>query len=302
MSKKRKVALVLAGGGAKSLCQIGVLKVLEQEKIPIGMIVGCSMGSVIGALFSLKFPVVKIEEMFLKFCRLRQVEEIERKFTHGARGISRVGDFLRELGFYLVEWLKEGVWKEENLLGGLKSLIPGDLTFSQTKIPFACVATDIRRGRRIVLHKGNVLSAIVASSSIPGLFTPVREKDEILVDGGVLSKVPVTAAEKLGADFIIAISAGSLKQKEPSKAIEVLVRMTRIREWEFARIESLLADFLFSPSVNKWHWYSFSHAQEIIQKGEKEARKKISLLKQALKESDNREKKELRKLVLSLFY
>lgn len=302
MNKKQKTALVLAGGGAKSLCQIGVLKVIEEEKIPIDIIVGCSMGSVIGALFSLKMPVVKIEEMFIKFCQLRQVEEIEKRFTHGAKGISKIGDFLRELGFYLVEWLKEGIWKEESLLGGLKGLIPENLTFSQTKIPFVCVATDIKRGRRIVLHKGNVLSAIVASSSIPGLFAPVREEDKILVDGGVLSKMPVTAAEKMGADFVIAISAGSLKRKEPSKAIEVIVRMTRIREWEFARMESLLADFLFSPSVNKWHWYSFSHAQEIIQRGEKEARRKISLLKGALKKDNNREKKEFRKLVLPLFY
>jgi NTE family protein len=301
MNKKSKIALVFSGGGAKSLCQIGVLKILEKEKIPIDLIVGCSMGSVIGALFSLGFPVRKIEEMFLNFCRLKQIIEIERKFTHGAKGIKRIGDFIRELGFYLIEWLKEGVWKEESLIEGLKSLVPDNLTFSQTRVPFACVATDVKKGGRVIISEGNLLSAIVASSSIPGLFTPVKVDKKILVDGGVLSKIPVTAAEKMGADFIIAISAGKLREKEPSKAIEVLVRMTRIREWEFARMESLLADFLFSPSVGEWHWYSFSHAQEIVNKGEKEAARKISALREALKK-DNKEKKKVRELLLPLFY
>lgn len=301
MNNKNKTALVLSGGGARSFCQIGVLKVLEKEKIPIDLIVGCSMGSVVGALFSIGFPVEKIEQMILKFCQLKQLKEMERNFTGEAKGIMKIGEFMRELGFYLVDWFKGGILEEKNLMEGLSHLIPNNLTFAQTNIPFACVAIDIKTGKRVLINKGNLLSAVVASSSIPGIFTPVREKEKILVDGGVLSRMPVTAAEKMEADFIIAISSGNLDNREPSKALEVLVRTTEIRELEFARIESLLADFLFSPSMEQWSWFSFSKTKEIIDKGEEEASQRISFLKEALKKGHT-EKKKLRELVLPLFY
>jgi NTE family protein len=297
----RKTALILAGGGAKSLCQIGVLKVLEREKIPIDMIVGCSMGSIVGALFSIGVPVEKIERIILDFCQFKQIKEIEKTFTLETEGIWKIGEFMRDLSFYLVNWFKEAMWNEQTMINGLSKIISPELTFSQTNIPFFCVATDIKKGKRIIIREGNLLRAVVASTSIPGLFTPIKEKDNLLVDGGVLSRMPVTAAEKMGADFVIAISSGDLNSKEPLKALDVMIRTSEIKEVEFARIESLLADFLFSPSTGEWDWFSFSHAEEIIRRGEKEATAQISSLKEALI-SGNPEKKKLRKLVLPLFY
>ncbi len=301
MFKKKKIALVLAGGGAKSLCQIGVLKALQREKIPIDLVVGCSMGAVVGALLSLGFTAEKIEEMTLKFCQLKQVRDVEKKFSREGKGIRKIGEFMRELSLYLIDWLKEGIWREEDLMKGLQYFIPHNLTFHQTHIPFVCVATEIKEGKRVILKEGNLLSAVVASSTIPGLFTPVREGEKTLVDGGVLSKIPVMAAEKMGADFIIAISSGNLTPKEPSRAIEILIRMNEIRDWELSRIETQLADFLFSPSVEKWQWFSFSQAKAIIKEGEKEGERKIHYLKTLLKKS-NREKRNLRKSLLPLFY
>ncbi len=301
MNNKSKTALVLAGGGAKSFCQIGVLKVLEKEKIPIDLIVGCSMGSVIGALFSIGLPVEKIEQMILDFCQLKQVKEIEKNFTVEAKGIQKIGEFIREISFYIIDLLKEGIWEEKNLIESLSHLIPNNLTFAQARIPFVCVATDVKEGRRVLIQDGNLLRSVAASSSIPGLFSPIREKGKILVDGGVLSRMPVIAAEKIGADFVIAISSGNLDKREPSKALEVFLRTAEIKELEFARIESLLADFLFSPSLGQWSWFSFSKTQEIINKGEEEATARISSLKEALWKGDM-EKKKLRKVLLPLFY
>ncbi|MFH1547930.1 MAG: patatin-like phospholipase family protein [Candidatus Omnitrophota bacterium] len=88
---------MLAGGGAKSLSQIGVLKVLEREKIPIDMLVGCSMGAIVGALFSIGVPVGKIESIILNFCQFKQIKEIERTFTSEAEGIQKIGEFVRDL-------------------------------------------------------------------------------------------------------------------------------------------------------------------------------------------------------------
>lgn len=297
----RKTALVLAGGGAKSLCQIGVLKVLEREKIPIDMIVGCSMGAIVGALFSIGVPVEKIERIILDFCQFKQIKEIEKTFTLEAEGIWKIGEFMRDLSFYLVNWFKESMWNEQTMIDGLSKLISPELTFSGTNIPFFCVATDIKKGKRVIIGEGNLLRSVVASVSIPGLFTPIKEKDKLLVDGGVLSRMPVIAAEKMGADFVIAISSGDLNDKESLKALDIIIRTNEIKEVEFARIESLLADFLFSPSTGEWDWFSFSHAEEIIKKGEEEATAQISSLKKALVDRDL-QKKNLRGLVLPIFY
>lgn len=296
-----KIALVLSGGGARSLAQVGVLKVLEKEKIRIDTIVGCSMGAIVGALFSMDVPVEKIEHLIYEFCQLKQIKEIENAFTTEAEGIKKIGEFMRDVGFYIVNWFKEGVWDEKTMVEGLKKIIPAELTFSQTSIPFFCVATDIKGGRRVIIDKGELLQAVVASVSIPGLFTPIKQDGELLVDGGVLSRIPVLAAEKMGADFIMAISSGRLNAQEPMKAMDVIIRTGEVREVEFARIESLLADFLFSPAVEEWDWFSFSKAKEIIKKGEEEASAKVALLKEALN-GCSIEKKKLRESILPLFH
>lgn len=296
-----KTALVLAGGGAKSLAQVGVLKVLEKEKIPIDMIVGCSMGAIVGALFSIGVPVGKIEHIILEFCQFKHIKEIENTFTLESEGIKKIGEFMRDLGFYLVNLFKEAMWGEKTMVEGLSKIIPPELTFADTNIPFFCVATDIKEGKRVIINKGELLHAVVASVSIPGLFTPIRQDGKLLVDGGVLSRTPVIAAEKMGADFIMAISSGDLNDKEPIKAMDVMIRANEIKEVEFARIESMLADFLFSPPSGEWEWFSFSKAKEIIQKGEEGAIAQISSLKKAL-DKNNLQKKNLRELLMSLFY
>ncbi len=297
----KKTALVLAGGGARSLCQIGVLKVLEKEKIPIDMIVGCSMGAIVGALFSTGVSVEKIEHIILDFCQFKQIKEIEKTFTSEAESINKIGEFMRDLGFYLVNLFKEAMWNEQTMIEGLSKLISPELTFSQANIPFSCVATDIKKGKRVIINKGELLRAVVASVSIPGVFTPIKQDGKLLVDGGVLSRMPVIAAEKMGADFVIAISSGDLNDKEPVKALDVMIRTNEIKEVEFARIESLLADFLFSPHTGEWDWFSFSKAEEIIKQGEKEAMSEIAAFKKALA-NPRTEKKKFRRLVLPLFY
>lgn len=259
------------------------------------------MGAIVGALFSIGVPVEKIERIILDFCQFKEIKEIERTFTMETKGIKKIGEFMRDLGFYLVNLFKEAMWNEQTIVTGLSKIISPRLTFAQTNIPFFCVATDIKEGKRVIINEGELLKAVVASVSIPGLFTPIKQDGKLLVDGGVLSRVPVIAAEKMGADFIIAISSGDLNKEEPLKALDVIIRINEIKEVEFARIESLLADFLFSPCTAQWEWFSFSHAEKIIKHGEEEAIKKIPALKDAL-DNPTAEVKKLRKSVLPLFY
>ena len=115
MNNKSKTALVLSGGGARSFCQIGVLKVLEKEKIPINLIVGCSMGSAIGALFATGVPAKKIEELIFDFCQQKRVRDLEKQFTLEPQGIKKIGEFIRDIAFYIIDIFREGVWEEENI-------------------------------------------------------------------------------------------------------------------------------------------------------------------------------------------
>ncbi len=294
--RKRRNTLVLAGGGAKSFSQIGVLQVLEKARIPIHTVIGSSMGAVIGALYCMGKNLQEIEKSILEFSRLPEVRKIENRFHREKKGIKKAGDFMKDMYLYISEVLREGIWEEEDLRRGLSFLIPSHLTFSDLSIPFSCVSAELVEGKRLLMKEGNLLEAVVASSAIPGIFTPLKRDGRILADGGVLSKNPVLAGEILGGDFIISILPGSFSDFSPRKALDFFLRMNEVREWELTRLESSLADFLFLPQVEKWKWYSFSYAEEIIERGKEEGEHKIDSLKKALRKGSV--KKKLRRRIL----
>ncbi len=299
-SRKKRNALILGGGGAKSFSQIGVLKVLEKAGIPQDIVIGSSMGAVIGALYCMGKNPDEIEKSIIEFSHIPEVEKVENRFQHNKeKGLKKIGSFLKNFSLYLSQVIKEGLWEEEDLNRGLGVLIPPDIKFSDLSIPFACVIAELTKGKRILIREGNLLEAVVASSSIPGIFSPLKRNGEILVDGGVLSKNPVLAGEVLGGDFIISVLPGPLPgffSLPMKKAVDFLVRMDEVRDWELTRIETNLSDFLFLPNVNGWEWYSFSHAKEIIERGREEGENKIESLKRALRRGSG--KKKLRKYFL----
>lgn len=161
-----KVGLALGGGSARGLAHIGVLKVLEKGKIPIDMIAGTSAGALIGALYA----------------RGSSAGEIKKMVT----GMSLI-DRARMIDLALP---KTGLITGERIKKILKELI-GEADFSDLKIPFACVATDIVTGEEVVMNHGSVVEAVRASISIPAVFTLVKREGKFLVDGGLVNPVPV---------------------------------------------------------------------------------------------------------------
>ena len=120
------------------------------------------MGAVIGALFCLGVPVREIEQKVFNFCQLKQVKEIEKQFASEAMGIRKIGEFMRDISLYVIDLFKEGIWEEKNLMENLSHLIPDNLTFADVKIPFACVATDVKEGKRIIIQEGNLLQQLAS--------------------------------------------------------------------------------------------------------------------------------------------
>ena len=195
LKKKRSVVLVLGGGSARGLAHIGVLRVLEKEKIPIHRIVGTSMGALIGAAYSVGVSVKKMEDMAHKF----------NWKTIFDPTIPRMG-----------------------LLAGKKlERIVTELTenkgFNDCKIPLAVVATDIEKNERVVFQKGNLQKVVSASCSWPGIFNPVRIDGRLLVDGGIKNSVPTRIARALDPGYMIAVDVGfcvkSERHKIPSSSL-----------------------------------------------------------------------------------
>lgn len=178
---KPKVALVLGGGAARGFAHIGVIRVLEQEKIPVDMVVGTSVGSLIGAIYAADRNSFELEWTAFQL-------EKDDLFDFGV--INAVTGMGFAKGDKLEAWVKGHV-KPANI--------------EQLKLPFAAVATDLNWGHKIVLNQGSVARAVRASSAIPGVFQPVAHQGKILVDGGVVDNIPISVAKAMGADIVIAV-------------------------------------------------------------------------------------------------
>ncbi len=180
--RRKKVGLVLGGGGARGLAHIGVLKVLMREAVPVDFIAGTSMGGIIGGAFAAGKSIEEIENLANSMTSLRQqIKLVDFKLTG------------------------KGLVKGTRLYRLLASMIGEEVTFDQLHIPTAMVAVDIITGREVVLSEGKVVDAIRASMSVPGFFEPVRRGDLLLVDGGVLNNVPVDVACRAGCEITIAV-------------------------------------------------------------------------------------------------
>ena len=184
--KGLKFGLALGGGSARGIAHIGVIQVLEAYHIPIDMIAGTSIGSVVGSVYATGASVEQIKEAALSMKRSKTISLMDPTLPlSGLLSGNRVEEILNKIA--------------------LK-----DKTFDDLKIPFAAVATDIETGAKVILNQGSVIKAVRASISIPGIFTPVKYQDYYLVDGGVVDPVPVDVVEKMGADIIIAVSLAKI--------------------------------------------------------------------------------------------
>jgi len=202
---KPKIALVLGGGAARGFAHVGVIRALEQEKIPLDMVVGTSVGSLIGAIYASDLNSFDLEWTAFQL-------EKEDLFDFGV--MNAVTGMGLAKGDKLEEWVK-GHIKIANI--------------ENMKLPFAAVATDLNWGHKVVLDKGSVARAIRASAAIPGVFQPVQHQGKILVDGGVVDNIPISVAKSKGADIVIAVDiSANLGNTNITNLLGVTLQATNI--------------------------------------------------------------------------
>jgi NTE family protein len=288
VKEKLKVGLALGGGGARGLAHIGVLKVLKRENIPINLIVGTSMGAIIGAAYALKKDISTLEKIVEKYSKIG-VFNINLSFSEKEKKdkpyfFKKMSDFLKKVYAFNLELRREYLNDGEDLKKIINDLV-GDKVFADTKIPFAAVAADLIKGEKVILNQGKLFNALLASASIPGIFPPIILDGKTLVDGGIVDVVPIETARSLGANFIIAVNVSpTLKKRfEFSNAVEILFRSDSITNNELIKLQLSSADLVINPKVGRFHWSNFSKPEKFIREGEIAAQNVLSELKKKLK-------------------
>ena len=257
MKKRKTVGLVLGGGGARGLAHIGVLRILEEKGIKPSIIIGSSIGAVIGAGFALGLNADELEVEALRYkgrWTIAKFFDFNIPTTSLLRG-KKINKYLNT--FY------------------------NDAHFSDCQIPLRIVTTDLENAKAEVIRSGNIADAVQASIAVPGIFPPVRMNEKWLVDGGVINPTPIDYAEKEGADLIIAVD---LIMKRKVRILKPNILSTVLLSYEIIRTQ-IIKDklqakkgsvIIIKPKMSDTiDSFKFSQIDEFIQSGEEAARKAL---------------------------
>lgn len=274
VQSKSKVGLVLSGGGAKGFAHIGVLKVLEEAGVKIDYIGGTSMGSVVGGLYASGYNATQIDSIFqsTNFNELindfipRSSKNFYEKRNDELYALVLPFDKFK-IG--IPEALSKGMYNF-NLLSRLTRNVRHIRDFNQLPIPFLCIGSNIETGTQVILDRGNLAQAMIASSAFPSLFSPVEIDGELLVDGGVTNNYPIDEIRKLGADIIIGVDVqDDLRDRNSLKdATKILVQITNLHSIEKMKSNIEKTDIYIKPDIKDYGVISFDKGKEIIKKGE----------------------------------
>ena len=253
--KEPKIGLALGSGGAKGFAHIGVIKVLREAGIPIHMIAGSSMGALIGTFYAASSNVERLYKLASVFKRKYYLD-----FT------------VPKMGFMI-------------------KMFTYNKNLEELDIPTAVVATDILKGEKVVFTSGPVADAVRASISVPGVFVPEKIDGRLLVDGGVIDRIPVSVVKELGADIVIAVDVSPIKVNGDVTSIyDVIMQSIEIMQHELVMNRQIASDLMMRPAVEQFSSRAFTNIEDIIRVGEVEAEKHISniyLLIEQWKEKHN---------------
>ncbi len=277
-ASRPSVALVLSGGGAKGLAHIAVIEAVERHGIPIDMVIGTSIGALVGSLYSAGYSPKEIRALARgpNFSTLFMENSLRSSYEI-AQAFEPTHSNVFSLGFD-----KEGVGTTPSLIGdqmvmemfaSVFSKLPDDVDFDDLEIPFRCIAADVVTGAKIIYEKGSLITAVRTSISIPIIFTPYPQIDgSFAVDGGIVDNLPIQVAKDLGYDIIIACdvnaSIQSVERILGSLSSMIMQTMTLVTQIE-ANSQHHLADLLICPDLPDILALDFAKHEEIIKEGER---------------------------------
>jgi NTE family protein len=311
LKHRPKVGLVLAGGGALGMAHVGVLKVLEANRIPVDIITGTSMGSIVGAGYASGASVQEMEEILSKtdwdalFNETISRQDVQYRSKYG-----RAGQFLGDAkigvtGEGLTSFM--GVVSGQHVLPLLQRLYyrtPGDIDFDKLPVPYRAIAADIETGKAVVLDSGDLARSARASMAVPGFFTPVEMNGKFLVDGGIANNLPVDVALSMGAQKLIVVDlvADLKKKNELSSILNIsgqIISILLAQNSDLQRKNMRKGDLLLEPDLKGYSATDFNKASEIFAKGEAVALAHVDQLRKfSVSEEEYREYQRARSGVI----
>jgi NTE family protein len=244
LQRPAKVALVLGAGASKGFAHVGVIKVLESQKIPVQMVVGTSAGSFVGSLYAYGYNGFALQDIAMKLQK-KEVAELtipDNGFIKGERLRNFINDKVR------------------------------NQPIEKLKLPFFAVATDIRTGKETVFNTGNTGMAVQASAAVPGIYQPARFSGNAYVDGGLVNPVAVDVARRYGADLVIAVDITyGVENSIPTGTMETIMKSFEIMYHTIAQSPVGQADVVIKPQVGFMGAADFDKRHEAILAGEKAA-------------------------------
>ncbi len=246
--KKKNAGLALGGGAVWGAAHIGVLKAMEEQGIKITHIAGTSIGSLIAALFAFGKSADEIKEiaMDLKWMKVTDIS------------ISK---------FALLSNKKLGQVVTEHI---------GEKNIEDAEIPLAIIATNISTGEKVVLDKGPVAKAVMASTCIPGVFEPVEIGDMLLVDGGIKENVPTESVKNMGADYVIGVDLhAKYSNEKPKNILDILINSFHFTLMTVGKLQTVEADLTIQPDLSSFKYTDTDQIKDLIEQGYKDARKML---------------------------
>ncbi len=255
-----RVGIALSGGVARCIAHFGVLEVLLEEGIPIHAVSGTSAGSLVGALYtSGRFPLPELQKISKEITWWKLTRPTASR--KGLLSSDRLGKFL-----------------ESHI---------GPMEFSETQIPLAVVTADLLLGEKVVLKEGKISRAVQASCSLPVIFNPTVIGDRALVDGGIVSQIPVLAArEDLGVERVIAVDVnyhGMDLTRTPRNSIQIAVHLASLSARKNAEEEGKLSDFMIRVNVKGIGLMDLKKGEDLLERGRSAAREAVTAIKQGIR-------------------
>ncbi|MCD6353579.1 MAG: patatin-like phospholipase family protein [Proteobacteria bacterium] len=287
--KRKQIALALGGGGARGLAHIGVLKVLEEEKISIDLLAGTSIGALVGGAYACGISPGELEQSVVGYLSSPEFAASTIRAIEAAQGgrenhfREKIQNFLKNRYQIIQAMFKLGILSQEDFRPMIEHFLP-DILIEDTKIPFRAMATDLVRGELVTFSHGSLRDAVAASCAVPGAIEPLREGERLLSDGGTLSLIPASVAKEEGADIVIAVAVDQDigTEEEFTNAMSIYCRAAKIMAHKLKDYELKDADIVILPQVGNLNWTDFSHGLIIVAEGEKAAREKLPEMRRKL--------------------
>lgn len=260
LKRRPTVGLALSGGSARGYAHIGVIKALQEAGIPIDMIAGTSMGSLVAGFFAAGKDIPEMEQIATSLDRMKLMKMIDLTRSGGLIAGEKVSDFIKS---------------------HLK-----DITFQNCKIPLRIVATDMQTGEPVIYDNGELVPAIRASISLPPIFKPVEYRNTLLADGGLSMPLPARLLRERGADVVIAVNVldrTHVKLKSDAGTLSVIDASISIMMHNLAKDDAADADVVIEPQVGFDVSHQFDQAHKFISAGTEATRLNLPRIQSAIR-------------------